>query len=461
MSRKYRVIFLAIFAVFFVITTPFLVLYSLGYDLNFEQGELSNSISIVVDSRPRTSDVLTRDQVVLRNNGELRANDQQLIPIGIQQENFHAENFLIWSGDGENTTARLSPVWLLPTEYAQIEDDNSVQFISLLSKDEAIIKIDNEYFVQLYSFSGLQSAPEPIINSAPTLISINDGIQWDSITENVYWSKNSELFLIRSGNRWNLFDSRTFISKPEYVAFVNSSELLLLDSNQTLWVWNHELNTFRFIESGFDAMSYTQIPNNIWLYRYDTIYRINTNQISDQIQFEDTIFTTSNALVDFDNKPNIFFEVENVYQGIYIHIENLLLYIPDYNQNDVIIISDNARKVFGEDDSIIWLDELEQVWVYNLDLKQLQNVTTIPELDNFEREDIDIFYYSLWKRILVYTPNTVDGVWYNKDLLNNSIVGYTPIKWVENHQCHEEMIDRYQFCIDNQKLVAYRNTSFW
>jgi hypothetical protein len=464
MSRKYRILFFSIFALFFVITTPFLVLYSLGYDLDLSQGELSNSTTITIDSRPRTANIYSQDKLLLRNSGELRANENQLVPLTVKQDGFLDENFLIWSGDTQNTTARIGNLWLLPKEPEVIDEATSVKFVSLLSKDLLVVQSGTDYYVQLYSFGGLQGNRERItsFNSIQnSQLVISDKSEWKSIHPNAYWDEGNEQLLVRRNDQWLLHDTRFFLANPTSLAYLNNSEMLLLDDKKNLWLWNYLTNNFRFLESGFEGLSYTNIPNYVWLWNYDKIYRISPNQISEQIQFEDFVFSSNEILVKYGEEQTAFFEVRNVYQGIFVQVADKLIYIPDYNKNDWYVVASEVRVADAFDNSIIWIDKLQQLWIFNLQLQSIENIATVPELANYEDDSIKLFYYFLWRRVVIYTPETVQVFWYDKDILNKSVVSYSQNNWIADKECYSELVDRYQFCLDDGRLIAYKNTSIW
>jgi hypothetical protein len=425
-----------------------------------EDRELRNSLTINIDSRPRLADVYSNDKLLLRSSGELRANENQLIPLSIRESGYLSEDFVVWSGENENTTARLTNLWLLPDNSVTIEENDDFSFINLLSRDQAILKQDNEYFVQLYSFGGLQGSREPIVSGdGSTIISFDTTSRWNPINETSYWNQDTEQIIINSNGTWKLYDTRFFSFDPQSVAFVSLNELLLLDTSGMIWLWNHVEETFRFIDSGFEGMAYTDIPNYIWLWNYDTIFRISPNQFSETIQFEQFEFSSNPIINDFGIESE--FVVKNVYQGIFLHIDRYLVYIPDYNKNEWFILSDDAYVANSANESVLWIDSNDTIWVANLELRRIESITQIPTISSISRDDITIFYYFLWKRVMIYTPNTVYAVWYDKDILNTSIVEYKHKNWIENTLCYTELIDRYQFCLENGNLIAYRNTSIW
>lgn len=460
MSRKYRILFLSIFSIFFIVTTPFLILYSLGYDLSLEDRELRNSLSISIDTRPRLADVYSNDKLLLRSSGELRANENQLIPLSVREEGYLEENFLVWSGENENTTARITNLWLLPDSSQIVENDETIEFINILSRDQAVIRQNQDYFVQLYSFGGLQGNAEEIISGdSNTIINFDQTTRWYPVNETTFWNKKSEQILLQDSNRWKLFDTRFFSLQIESIAYISNNELLILDTSGNIWIWNHNELTFRFVDSGFEGMSYTDIPNYIWLWNYDTIFRISPNQFTENTLIDQFEFTNNQLLADFDRKSE--FVIKNVYQGIFVHVDSYLVYIPDYNKSEWVILSNDVLKANSANESIIWIDSNDQIWVINLELNKTENVTAIEGISSNSPDDIDLFYYFLWKRIMVYTPSNVQAIWYDKDILNSSVVGYNHKNWVENTLCYTELIDRYQFCIENNRLTAYRNTSIW
>ena len=59
-SSKRRAIF-TVFAVFFVILLPFIVILSLGYGIDIQKGSVSNNLTVKVQTFPRNSNIFAGD----------------------------------------------------------------------------------------------------------------------------------------------------------------------------------------------------------------------------------------------------------------------------------------------------------------------------------------------------------------------------------------------------------------
>jgi len=112
------------------------------------------------------------------------------------------------------------------------------------------------------------------------------------------------------------------------------------------------------------------------------------------------------------------------------------------------------------DNSLFWIDEDKKLFSYNLFLKNLVAFDKIDQLENENNGQLKIFYYFQWRRILIYSPTKVVSVWFDKDVINTSIIDYFPVLWIDNKKCLSKVFDRYQFCASGE-LESYRNTSIW
>ena len=101
-----------VFAVFFIICTPFMILYSSGFSIN--NTEISNSIAIKTDTIPRQADIFVDNKKVGLSPYELSTTDTGNVNLGIQKAGFVSENFLISKENNQNSFADLTNFWLLP-----------------------------------------------------------------------------------------------------------------------------------------------------------------------------------------------------------------------------------------------------------------------------------------------------------------------------------------------------------
>lgn len=462
MKSIYRKIYFLTFTCFFLILAPFLAIYSLGYNFDLDNRGLDNSITITVDSKPRSSQTYSGESLLMRSSGELRAGGGLLIPLSIRKEGYHSENFVVWSDVNTNTTARLTDLWLLPYQSEPIDRRSELDVVQIVAKDQAVIRDDGRYYMQFFNIGGLTGAKEEIKLEGVSIERINTPIRWEMVFKNTFWSEEDKLLLFKYDNSWILEDLNNSKADTASLARLNDREFLILDTQNQLWLWNYQNRNIRFIESNIHGMSYTEIPQFIWLLSYNKVYRLNLFQISETMELENFLFTQFNQrrgdVFDTSSKD---FVVKNVHQGILFKVNSFVVYVPDFDKSSMHILSNDVVKVNTIDDSVLWIDSKKQLWFYNVRLKHLENLLTIGELSIQDIEKSTLFYYSLWNRVVIYAPNKVVGVWYHKDILNQNVIGYSAINWIYGDFCYQQIHDRHQMCINNNRIVTYKNTSFW
>jgi hypothetical protein len=465
MTNSIRRTFFLIFAIFFIATTPFLVIFSLGYyNFDINTREFENSLTINIDSRPRDIEVFSGDKKIKEGVGELRANSNQIIPLTIKSEGFLDENFSLWAKAEQNTTARINSLWMLPNEKDSTFGSDYIP-IYLLSENLILLQErigSMNYFIQNYSFNGYRGNPVKVENIDNLMISSQS--EWEEINQNIYWDKKSAQVIIRKNGQWQLKSSLKINKQFRSLAWLNNETVLGLDTQSKLWIWNIGTETLRYFDQDFDGLAYTTIPQNIWLWKRDTVYRFTPSQFGENTNLEEGVFAISNDFRSETEKNNnltkSFFSVKNLYQGLVFFVDSKLIYIPDFDSSQTTFIANNIQTYTTLDNTLFWIDSNKLLFSYNLYLKNLVSIDRIPELENQNPDLVKIFYYFQWRRIFIYTPTKVIAVWFDKDVINTSIIDYYPVLWIDNKKCLSKVFDRYQFCLTTE-LEGYKNTVIW
>jgi hypothetical protein len=264
--------------------------------------------------------------------------------------------------------------------------------------------------------------------------------------------KNNILLIKRNGY-WLSKDLDKINLKAQSVARVNSSSITILDIDKNLWSYNFETEQIRFIDTGFVKMKTLSMPSTIWLWRNDTIYRLEPADILSENIIWNRFEYLKNRFVEEQNGQ--VFNVQNLYQGIVFQVGKYLLYVPDYKKNQWQIVSANAHSFTTINESIFWLDVDKNLWTHNFNNNLVRNIAQNVELTD------KIAYSDGWKRVILYYPTSVYSVWYNKDIISNTIKYFSKQAWITNQNCFPKVVDRVQYCVENQDLMIYKNNNLF
>jgi hypothetical protein len=96
--------------------------------------------------------------------------------------------------------------------------------------------------------------------------------------------------------------------------------------------------------------------------------------------------------------------------------------------------------------------------MYNILLRSIKNFGDF-DFTPDNPEDIRMGYAPRWSRLFVYTENQVHSLWIDTEVINATIRRYYPKVWIDNSVCLPEVRDSYQFCIQDNQFIQYKNTS--
>ncbi len=468
--------FLRFFALFFLGLSPFLTVYSLGYNLDLEQVKLTHSIDITINTIPSGATVYNNEIEVVTTNvvgSKLTARDGELISLKVVKDGFLSEKFDIWGQPNQNTTARFSPLVLLPsTSEIKTSDDNK-KLLTLIDKDNLLYLRNNQLFVQLYSFAGIRGNPEPVFLASPALISRIDENHWEDLFDGIYWQSSSDLILHRFQGNWYLFDLRKTNLNILDLVRLNETSVLALDNEKKVWIinlsplLNPSADLITFLIGGINGISYTRSPDNIWFWSGERIFGVPRGSVRllaqnldiyEYLRFED--FGRIARNIENQDVLESKFVVKAVHQGLAFKIDHSLYYIPDFARNQPILITSDVFAFSTASTTLIWLDNQFGLYAHNLNLNNRQFLGDL-NLEKFNKKQIKITYYPKWKRVLIYSPSQVFAVWFDKDIINRSVVGYYPVLWIDNTFCKSEIVENFQFCLRDNNLISYRNTDLW
>jgi len=486
MKDIYRKNLFALFTLFFVITTPFLVILSLGFYPDLVDKELANTLSTTIETFPGGSTVSVGGDVVLTQNGEIKTGDGKFLSVSIEKQDYLDEKFSIWSKKETNSLAKITPLYLLPKQGTSIynfsshvaqstqdlasvnlsnQPNQSNQLISeILDEDAFLSGFQGSYFIYRFDTNGVQNKVLPVLNK----FNINlVGDKWTPLHENIFWSSQNQSILIFNNNQWQL---QTFNNLPFSVANlaqIDLNNILIQSDDQNLWLYNISENSFQFLDSKISGLSFTQTPDVIWIWKGDSVYRFNRNL--EAFQFFNpalaTVYTQPELLkinqsdFKYGQNDSDHFLVKNAFQGMVFFFDGEIYYIPDYNQSSWTLLASSVSQFTIDGSTLFWQDKQDNLFAYNIPDQFTAFLGNI-KVDGLEKEK-SMFYYDTWKRLFLYSKNQVVSVWFNKDLKVDSpsaaVIQYYPQIWLDQQKCYPKIIERIQFCVQNTNIKMYKN----
>jgi hypothetical protein len=470
MLSSYRKSFFTLFAVFFILSLPFLLIFSLGYQLNLESESVEYSLTVQLETVPRNAEIKSHSSSY-KTPLEIRIKEDTLTEINLKLKDFYPENF-VFSSLRDNSALRIRDLWLLPENpFLEFNLDN-FSFVNFLSQDYVLLKNkqNNQLAIQNIGFRGFQSSPESIDLENTKNLSTN---KFEVLLGDIFWHPEAKVLIYKdfTNNGWQNFNLNSLPFQVVSVAGLSNTQVLLLDNQQSVWALDLENRDFTFIDSNVNALSFTQNPDSIWILKNDSIYRIQREEGNRKVSLNNlnltrTKYTKQSLLGKQTESDKVFnyqdFTVRNLFLGFSFEIGNSLFYVDDSNKSNIRLITDKAIKTGASSNTLFWLDENMNLNSYNLLYQRYRQLGNLGKLLN--KEDVDtyrIFYYKGWNRIMIYTPSTTISYWFDTFSLNSNLVSQTPINWIQEKNCFQEVIKNYQFCFTPEKGYFYRNDTLF
>ncbi|NJK71740.1 MAG: hypothetical protein HC932_05915 [Thermales bacterium] len=108
--------------------------------------------------------------------------------------------------------------------------------------------------------------------------------------------------------------------------------------------------------------------------------------------------------------------------------DGVLVFVPDFDRQKWYVMADKVEKVDSFGQTVFWLDDQRVLWDYNFSLRDLDRVGQIGY--SGETTDVEMEYYSPWKRLFVYTDDEVYSIWKDNGTDNEAILQYSIVRWV-------------------------------
>jgi PEGA domain len=453
-----------------------MILYSSGYSLNFKSTEIKNSITIKADTIPRGASVTINNNQPATTPSEITTADTGPLNIKIEKPQYLSETFLAIQENQQNSFADLTSLWLLP-ETASVQTSSAVSPIpkttlnnQVISESQTLVEFsaNNKTNLGILDFGiggkvgdvqpistaviiGGKSIIDPELNANIKNKLLDKTQEFKKIGNDLFFKNN--IILIRKNGYWLGRDLDRNILKAQDIARINGTSIAILDQNKNLWVYNIETELSRFIDTGFTKMKTLSTPSTIWLWKKDTIYRLEPADIlADNLLIHKYEYL-KNSIVESESGKT--FDVQNLYQGIAIQTGRYMFYVPDFKRNQWQVVSSNVFSIATLNETAVWLDSDKNLFIKNYANENVKNIAQNVDLTD------KIAYSEGWKRVMVYYPTMVKSIWFNKDVINSTIKTYAVQNWIQDQKCFPKIVDRVQYCIKEGELKIYKNNNLF
>jgi hypothetical protein len=451
MSPRYRILIFTIFALLFVGITPFLIFYSTGY--NYDQGKVVRTLSISTSTFPSGANVELYNKKIGSTPKEFQATEGQSFTLDINKGGFVTESFSLWSPSDEPATARLTNIWLLPKDADNVDKaENNDTFLGFLPISRMLIKSNDSYVITTVNASGVENSREKI--SSPQGLDIKEG-NWIQLTNTSFWNKTQRLLIDKADNSWRVYDISDLNIGVEELVSVGDNTYWVLTADKKLWLYSPK-EPLIFLANEIEGIFSMDVPDTLWVWRADSLYRIDRYQPNSYLDLNNFVFQNALLLdIKTDGKQSNL-QVLPLFQGFAVRFGDEAWYLPDLNA-EAVKIATNAKVLGSSNELFLWIDDNKVLHSLNY---ILQRERTYGALDIDMEKPVEIFYYSDWKRVMVYADNRVYSAWLDKNYANDFVQQYNAVSWVEK-RCMPEVVNRVQYCQDTTSFSAYKNARWW
>lgn len=457
------------FSIFFVVCSPFLVFLSFGYDVNLRDQNINSTLTMKIDSLPKNALIRTRNETKGTTPTELTSQDKSPFNISISLPNYLNENFLVASEEGKNSAIDLRNLFLLPKNGESLKLynkalNNEYEVLDFVSKDQLIANttngleirdfgvggfVNNPLFISEREIFGVKSAEKLFIEKSTVEFLKNDRSKWQRLSEGNYIKK--DYILQKKADFWLIKDiSKTFPNGIKKIVKLDFANYAVLDNLKNLWIWDGQIT--KFIDNGFDSIDITSSPEDVWLVRNNSIFKVqNSSLLNPSFDWKSALYLKSDLINSTDGE----FKVAPLFQGIGILVGKKIFYVPDFAADSWSILSNDAKNFFTDSDSVFWLDSNNYPNFYNFFTYQRYVFKQIPI------EYTDIVYLKEWNRIMLYSETKVASIWFNKEIYQPNILEYSTQEWIDDSKCVPRVVEKVQYCIKDGDLILYKNNSIF
>ncbi len=490
--------------IFFLIISPILAIYALGYDFDLKKNDLKNTITTSLETAPDGAKIESLGDFgrqINYSNSDFRLPTNNQFKVDITKENFKSEEFLLKGKTAENSLVRLKKIHLLPTdEQTNFKIDPAWSDISFVSKDLLLFSKTDEsqgqkkWFLQLYTYGGFLGQPKLIssfvsktdltidqslpinldMSLEPTMAQIPTNSFWEELDTDIFWQKETQTYLFKDSlGVWKIWQSG-FLSLGELDTIWLGQNMILLHDrvkSKNLYLYNINLDVLTYLTDNIQAVSFNN--NELWVWTQDWLYRfakddIKTLQNLNWDRFKKYKISEFEGYSSSSPYPEgVGFKVKNVYQGIITYINGQIFYLADGQTDKWKLVAENVKFWTSAWNSVFWISGDNLLMTQNLELGYRRFIAPL----NFNTDNIKVInmdYYANWHRVFFYVSDTknpnpnmqVYSIWYNPDFVNNEIRTFSQQKWLDEKVCRSFIEGGYIFCINNDNdLITLRNTN--
>ncbi len=456
MIPSYRKFIPKLYAIIAVIAIPLIIVLSSGNTVN-QSNNIINSSTIKVNALPAFSNIKIGDSNINTVNSDIKILENTATTISVEKENFLKETWDLFSPKGINTLVNLDPVYLLPAKPIEIQSEYNIK--NILDFTLTVSEKDAKTYLLPYDISSFKT-PIPLDVSYEKISS--RPIKLDTRT---FFFPNSKCVIYNLNEKYFALDLNTLLTDITYVTKINDNSLLLNNKNRDLYQYNLESKELKFITNDTYSIQTLEESNSVFVLTEQGIFKIDRGAVLTQDYFQSSKVSFRNQIEGI-NKTLYQSQDKNDFGIKFLNNATILkfnknLYVNQEGIKEWKLLAKNINQFTTSDSKVFYLDENYNLMSLDVYEQQLFYVGSFKKEDSL---DSKLYYSPDWNRILFYSNNIIQSLYYNKNhiptLPSSPILYNQKNDWLLNHYCYAGIVEKSQFCIQDNKLKIYRNVNF-
>ena len=454
MNSATRRIFFRLYTVFFLIITPFIVVYSLGYNFDLNSRMLVTNLIVNISTLPSGSDVQLGEDT-FTTPLDLRLSSSAAQPITISEQGYASESLVVWSDLHQNSNVNLKNLVLLPQESETITSFSSAtNFLNFLPGNKILYAVGDILFLQDYSLSSIGS-PITIVSELKAE-DFSTG-NWESLQLNYYWNHTTGtlLYLDPVSTTWQAMNLQSIVLQATDIARVSSNRFLIIDELSNLYSWEPSSSQISFLDSGYFGVEARPQSDSVWLSRSNGLARINKNRLN----YENILASRDTYLIPFEQSTSLNTPVDlqvshRAYRGTIVRAGSDLFYIADNNPGVINTISRTARLHTIYNNAVFYSTATGALQMYDFDQDRQKNLALVKDTQSLQY----LTYDPSLKRLLMYSGDGVQAIWVEPQEIAPNIISHPRSTWVDtNYTCQRYISNRSLVCFSRGELMRFTN----
>lgn len=455
MKPFYRKIIPKLYTGLAIIIIPLLIFVSSGSTFN-QDNFFTSSSTIKVNPIPAFSEVSIGGVKINNFSSDIKILQDTNTDLVINKQGYLKEKWDIYTPKNNNSLLNLDPVYLLPTTANIL--NNKYSMFNIIDNNLSLGEQDGKIYLIPFDVNGTKS---PIELLAKKEMLDTKAIKLDNRS---YYFPSSQSLLHTINDKYEVININSLLSNPKNICKITDNILLILNQKNQLYSYNFETKILNFLSSNIYSLQHIEDNNSIFVLSDLGIIKIDrgTNLNSDIFLSAKVSYKSPLEKIDKSKYKSAFnndFKIRQTGTATILKF-NGNLYLNQEGLKEWKLIRTNIKdfqafesKIFiiGEDSKVFTLDIYEQTYEY---------ITTF---GNEINETSKLKFIPEWNRIFLYSENNIQSVYYNKKYypsLPNSIAVVPEInKWLENHNCYQNLSEKSQFCLHENKIKVYRNVN--